>query len=142
MNLSISNSLLLLTMIFTLSLLSCGDANINDNEIENSGEIQDTLYLQDKEDSLARRVRLSDRIKTLEIDLDREITELDRKLENATVAEKVKWEIRREKLAMEREQLKNDLDNLGEEVSNDWQQLEEDIADRLDRISEDLRDDN
>jgi hypothetical protein len=142
MKLSISNSLWLLSILFSFSIMSCGDTGNSGEEQEISEVVEDTTYLNDNDDPGARRVRLSDRMRTIETELDREITELDRKIETGTEAEKIKWEIRREKLKMERDQLKSDLDKMGEEISSDWQKLEEDIADRLDRISEDLRDDN
>lgn len=143
MKLSLFKLIPFAAILFAVSLVSCGDAD-NSNDDQYSEEMQDTLDDRSDEDDNpdVRRTRLSDRIRNLEIELDKEITELDQKIETATTTEKVKWQIRREKLAMEREQLKNDLDKIGTDVSNDWQQLEEDIADRLDRIAQDLRDDN
>ncbi len=143
MKLSLSKLIPIAALFFTVSLVSCGEAG-NANEEEYSEEMQDTVddRLDENDNPEVRRTRLSDRIRNLEIELDREINELDQKMETASTTEKVKWQIRREKLAMEREQLKNDMDKIGTDVSNDWQQLEEDIADRLDRIAQDLRDDN
>lgn len=142
MKLSNFKFLPVLALLFSIAFSSCGDSQNRGTEEDYKEEMQDNPDDQFDNDKEGRRTRLSDRIRNLEIELDREIRDLDQKIESASATEKVKWQIRREKLAMEREQLKNDMDNIGKEISNDWKQLEEDIADRLDRISQDLRDDN
>ncbi|MBK7427497.1 MAG: hypothetical protein IPI60_10960 [Saprospiraceae bacterium] len=103
MKLSISNFSWLLSLLFAFPIISCGDANNSADEQENSEEVEHTMYLEENDDSLTRRVRLSDRMRSVETELDRKIAELDQKIENGTEAEKVKWEVRRDKLKMERE---------------------------------------
>lgn len=80
MKFSISNFPWLLSLLFAFSIISCGEANNSGDEQENSEEVEDTMYLDENDDSLTRRVRLSDRMRSVETDLEREITELDQKI--------------------------------------------------------------
>lgn len=91
-------------------------------------------------DALRReRDELSAKANQTARDLDAAIEETDRKLEKATAKEKARWETRRKMLVKERDELKAEMDHIGDDMKDGWNDFKSTFGTRLERIGRDIK---
>ena len=75
-------------------------------------------------------------------ELDRELASVDKKIDAATAAEKVRWEKRKAKLKDEKDRLDANMAELGRDSKREWSEFKQNVENFADEVDRDLKNGN
>lgn len=87
----------------------------------------------------AERDDMAATLKQQSLELDNEITELDRKIEKAAAKDKARWQDRRKRLTGYRDELNADLKRVGADMKDGWTDFKNTTAAKMEKIAADLK---
>jgi hypothetical protein len=133
--------------ILSLSLIACDngrqDRNNENDDVRNSTTGSYRSIDDDNnvvtDDYAASRDKVTTGWNTRLDEINRELEEMDRKIDNEKSESKQAWQERRSKLKEEKDVLEDRIDRAGDTSEKDWDQFKNDVDNDLDRLGNNVK---
>lgn len=133
--------------IVSLSLIACDNNNRQDrkndrDEVQNSttGSYRSVEEDNIEDDFSAARDKVRTGWDSRMAEINRELEEIDRKIEREKSASKQAWQQRRSELKEEKEALEERIERTGETSEKDWDRFKKEVDDDLDQLGRNVKD--